>query len=210
MVLLNSPRNMSVVDFLFLSEPLLFCRRSFSLCCRCVAELCSRIFAPARAPSLALAIGWLRKLFCEPRDLVAVGHRDRLAGPARSAIVNPRQRRHIARCPRCGSVALQVGGNDAARVIEIGAARVVPADACVCVVGAVDLQRSERAAVVAEDGACAPTRLHDVESAEEGVRRRGLHGGRESEEEGERFHEFLASTAAMIAFISGFLYASIA
>lgn len=108
MVLLNSPRNMSVVDFLFLSEPLLFCRRSLSLCCRCVAELCSRIFAPARAPSLALAIGWLRKLFCEPRDLVAVGHRDRLAGPARSAIVNPRQRRHIARCPRCGSVALQV------------------------------------------------------------------------------------------------------
>ena len=122
MVLLNSPRNMSVVDFLFLSEPLLFCRRSFSLCCRCVAELCSRIFAPARAPSLALAIGWRRKLFGEPSDLVAVGHGRGLVRSARTAVVNARQRRHVARRPRLRRVALQVGGNDAARVIEIGAA----------------------------------------------------------------------------------------
>jgi len=94
-----------------------------------------------------------RKLFGQARDLVAVIDRRRFGRSARSTVVNAGEGSHIARGPCLRGVALKVGAHHALRVIEIGAAGIVPADSSVGVIGAVNLERSERLAVVAEDSA---------------------------------------------------------
>jgi hypothetical protein len=52
----------------------------------------------------------------------------------------------------------------------------------------VNLERPQRAAVVAEDWARAPARLDDVQGAEKRGGWRGVRGDREREEENRGFH----------------------
>ena len=98
--------------------------------------------------------------------------------PAGAAVVDPSQSVDVASLPRGRRVALEVGGRDAARVSEVGHLLVGAGDARVGVIGAGDLKRPEAAAIVANDGAVAPRGLDLMERSPEGLRRRGVAGGR--------------------------------